>query len=335
MADPTRAGGPLSLAVVAAAAGVSPATVSRIVNGNHGRASPETVERVRRIVAELGYRPNHAGRSLRRRESQIVAMLAPNLDNPAMAAIAASTENALRDAGYVMILCDTHDRAELQDEYLDAMRAQTARGYVLVSAVPSPGLQTAMDRNEALVFVNRRNPLGPGPFVGIDNAKAGADAAAYFAAQGLSELAVIYPQAPSSTLAERVDGFIRGCEARGLARSAIRQATGEGATHLEIGYSAMRALVAEGGWPAGILCPSDLMAYAAYRLALEHGLSIPHECRIVGIDDNVFNAWIAPWLTSVSIPYRAFGPVVVEQLLACWKGEPACTRILPHHLVAR
>src|SRR5262245_19878382 len=104
-----------SLAVVAEAAGVSRATVSRIVNGEVGRASPQTVERVRRIVSELGYRPNHAGRSLRLRESQIVAMLAPNLDNPAMAAIAASTENALRDAGYVMVLCDTHDRADLQD----------------------------------------------------------------------------------------------------------------------------------------------------------------------------------------------------------------------------
>lgn len=330
-----RPAGPPSLAVVAAAAGVSAATVSRIVNGDLGRASLETVERVRRIVLELGYRPNHAGRSLRRRESQIVAMLAPNLDNPAMAAIAASTENALRDAGYVMILCDTHDRAELQDEYLDAMRAQTARGYVLVSAVPSPGLQAAMNRDEPLVFVNRRNPLGAGAFVGIDNTKAGSDAAAHFLAEGITDLAVIYPRAPSSTIAERVDGFLEACAQHGLARSAIREATGEGATHLEIGYAAMLKLVTEGGWPAGLLCPSDLMAYAAYRLAKEQGLAIPRDCRIIGIDDNIFNAWIAPWLTSVSIPYREFGPVVVEQLLACWSGASAGARILPHRLVAR
>ena len=109
---------PVSLATVAAQAGVSIATVSRIVNGETRRASAETVERVQKLVAALGYRPNHVGRTLRRRESRIVAMLSPNLDNPAMAAIAASVETALRSAGYVMILCDTHDRAELQDEYL-------------------------------------------------------------------------------------------------------------------------------------------------------------------------------------------------------------------------
>lgn len=335
MTDRRKVHAPPSLSSVADAAGVSPATVSRIVNGDFGRASPETVERVQRIVAELGYRPNHAGRSLRLRESQIIAMLAPNLDNPAMAAIAASTENALRDAGYVMILCDTHDRPELQDEYLEAMRAQLARGYILVSAVPSPGLRAALARNEPLVFVNRRNPLGAGAFVGIDNAKAGADAADYFHDLGIRDLAVVHPSSPSWPIAERVEGFLARCAERGVPRAAIRQAEAEGANHLEIGYSAMKKLIGASGWPAGLLCPSDLIAYAAYRLATETGRTIPDDCRIVGIDDNLFNAWIAPWLSSISIPYRKFGAEVVAQLRACWSGAPASARILPHTLIRR
>lgn len=335
MTERPRTDSPPSLTSVADAAGVSPATVSRIVNGDLGRASPETIERVRRIIAELGYRPNHAGRSLRRRESQIVAMLAPNLDNPAMAAIAASTENALRDAGYVMILCDTHDRPELQDEYLEAMRAQLARGYILVSAVPSPGLRAAMDRSDPLVFVNRRNPLGESAFVGIDNIRAGADAADYFHDLGIRNLAVISPSTLSFPIADRLEGFLARCVEHGIPREAIRHAQGEGATHLDIGYLAMKRLVAESGWPDGLLCPSDLMAYAAYRLASETGRQIPRDCRIVGIDDNLFNAWIAPWLSSVAIPYRQFGPVVVEQLKARWSGAPATARILPHQLVRR
>ncbi len=137
---PARAETPLaSLATVARAAGVSVATVSRIVNGKRGRASAETVARVEQAVARLGYRPNPVGRALKQRASRVVALLAPNLDNPAMAAIAVSTEAALRDAGYVTILCDTHDRAELQDEYLAAMRSQFVAGYVMVSAVASRG----------------------------------------------------------------------------------------------------------------------------------------------------------------------------------------------------
>ncbi|HXP97727.1 MAG TPA: LacI family DNA-binding transcriptional regulator, partial [Telmatospirillum sp.] len=126
-----------SLATVATRANVSISTVSRIVNGQTHRASPETIERVRKAIEEVGYRPNHIGRSLRRRETRLVAMLVANLDNPVMATIAASTEAALRAAGYVMVLCDTHDRADLQDDYLYAMRSHGVQGYVLVSCVPS------------------------------------------------------------------------------------------------------------------------------------------------------------------------------------------------------
>lgn len=330
-----RPGAPPSLSDVARTAGVSAATVSRIVNGDFGRASSVTIDKVQAAIAGLGYRPNHAGRSLRRRESQIVAMLSPNLDNPAMAAIAASTEQALRDAGYVMVLCDTHDRPELQDEYLEAMRAQLARGYILVSAVPSPGLRAAMARGEAIVCVNRRNPLGPSPFVGIDNRKAGADVADRFHELGIPALAAIRPAVMSSSIAERIEGFLDRCTEHGLKRAAIPVAAGTGPDHLAMGYDAIRALVAEHGWPAGLLCPSDLMAYAAYRHASETGRTIPGATRIIGIDNNTFNQWIAPWLSSVEIPYRDFGPVVVEQLEACWEGAALADRILPHRLVQR
>jgi LacI family transcriptional regulator len=332
MSVSSKLNAPPSLNDVDEAAGVSASTVSRIVNGDFGRASRLTIDKVQAAVASLGYRPNPVGRSLRRRESQIVAMLSPNLDNPAMAAIAASVEKALRDAGYVMILCDTHDRPELQDEYLEAMRGQLARGYILVSAVPSPGLQAAMARGEVIVCVNRRNPLGSSAFVGIDNRKAGSDVADYFHRLGISDLAALRPEIMSSSIGERIEGFLARCEHLGQSRDTIPVASGQGPDHLAIGYSAIRNLVAQHRWPAGLLCPSDLMAYAAYRHAGETGRRVPEETRITGIDNNVFNKWIAPWLSSVEIPYRDFGAAVVEQLLACWRGEPAVDRILPHFL---
>lgn len=333
MTDTLRKGAPPSLATIARAAGVSAATVSRIVNGDHGRASAETIETVQRIVATLGYRPNHAGRSLRRRESQIVAMLSPNLDNPAMAAIAASTENALRAAGYVMVLCDTHDRPALQDEYLEAMRAQLACGYILVSAVPSPGLSAAMERGEVIVCVNRRNPLGPSAFVGIDNRRAGADVAAAFLSRGIRDLAVIRPEPMSTTISERIEGFLAHLAAHGVPAEQVPVVGAAGPDHLAMGYRAICDLVATHGWPEGLMCPSDLMAYAAYRHAGETGRAVPAGTRIIGIDNNVFNQWIAPWLTSVEIPYRDFGAVVVEQLLARLRGDQPRDRILPHRLV--
>ena len=77
------------------------------------------------------------------------------------------------------------------------------------------------------------------------------------------------------------------------------------------------------------------MAYGAYRLASEKGIRIPEECRIVGVDDNKLNAWIAPWLTSVHIPYADFGAKVLDQLQALWAGEQPSEQLLPHKLIVR
>ena len=323
-----------SLATVARDAGVSVATVSRIVNGQSGRASAETVARVAEAIERLGYRPNPVGRALKRRASRVVAMLAPNLDNPAMAAIAVSTEAALRAAGHVMILCDTHDRPDLQDDYLQAMRDQFVAGYVMVSAVRSKGLEQAVGRGDPLVFVARRNPLGGGSFVGIDDYAAGADAAELMLARGVERPAVLMATQNVSSTAQRAAGFIERLVARGLPPAAIRQASAPGLSHIEIGYAAARSLGLEGGWPDGALCVSDMIAYGAYRAANEAGIAIPRDCMLLGVDGNPINRWIAPWLTSIRIPYEAFGEPIVQQLQRQWGGEETAAIHLRHEAAA-
>lgn len=323
----------VSLATVAARAGVSVSTVSRIVNGETRRASSETTERVLGVVEALGYRPDPIGQALRRRQSRIVAMLAPNLDNPAMAAIAAATEAALRRAGYIMILCDTHDRPELQDEYLAAMRSQLVQGYVLVTASRSPGLAACLAGGEPAVFVARRDPDGRAAYVGIDDERAGADAADHLIARGVTRFAVASPAQGSSSSRARAEGFVARLAERGV--DTVRRAQAPGLSHLEVGYEAVKRLVAEGGWPEGLLCVSDLMAYGAYRVAVETGVAIPADCIVVGIDDNPLNGWITPWLTSIHVPYDRFGDAVLAQLDAIWRGEEPGELLLPHHLVVR
>ncbi len=320
-----------SLATVAAKAGVSIATVSRIVNGETRRAAPETVERVRKVIEEVGYRPNHVGRSLRRRESRLVAMLIANLDNPVMATIAASTEAALRAAGYVMFLCDTHDRADLQDDYLYAMRSQGVQGYVLVACVPSPGLEVFARDGAPIVFVSRRNPCGAGAFVGIDNLKAGADVADRLRSRGIEDFAALYPTQGSSVTRDRVAGFCGRLASLGISPARILLSEAPGRSHMEIGYEAARRLAAGTGWPRGIMCVSDQIAYGAHRFARESGVAVPEDCALVSIDGNALNAWLAPWLTAIQVPHGDYGGQIVELLTAIWGGGDAAERILAHH----
>ncbi len=333
MSNPIPRGvGPVSLGKVAAEAGVSIATVSRIVNGEQKRASVETIARVQAAIKAVGYHPNQLGRALRRRESKLVAMLISNLDNPVMAAIAASTEYALRQAGYVMILCDTHDRADLQDEYLNAMRSQVVHGYVMVACQPSEGLRDFVERGAPMVFSNRRSPFGECAFVGIDNAMAGADVADHLLDAGISDLAVAFPTSGSSASRERVRGFCDRAIARGVEADRIRKVNGPGLSHLEVGYAAARQFQGAAAWPRGMLCVSDQLAYGAYRAAGESGVRVPEDCRIIGIDGNPINRWIATWLSSVEVSYQDVGPKLVELLLELWGGSPPREILLPYRL---
>jgi LacI family transcriptional regulator len=334
--------GASSITSVARRAGVSIATVSRIVNGVPNKASAETVEKVRRAIAELGYRPVSVGRALRRRESRLVALLAANLGNPAMTAIAASAEHALQEAGYVMVLCDTHDRPEMQDEYLLEMRAQFVRGTVLLGAVPSPQLAAFQAAGEPILFVNRRSPAGEAPFVGIDNRRAGRDVAAYFLGRGIVDVAVIHGSLASSATAERVAGFREAMAAAGASLPATRILTEPVLDHLMIGHGVAERLLRDGATPpAGLFCLSDLIAYGAHKRLAEAGLADFAPRRggaaplIVGFDDNPLNDWLAPWLTSVRVPYDAFGQAIVEGLEGLWSGDSACDIALPHRLVVR
>ena len=319
----------VSLATVAARAGVSVSTVSRIVNGETKRASAATVKRVQEAIEAVGYRPNPVGRALRRRESRVVAMLIANLDNPSMATIASSTEAALRSAGYVMILCDTHDRADLQDEYIEAMRAQFVKGFVLVAAVPSPGLAELSTHGAPLVFVARRAPNGSGTFVGIDNRRAGAAVAARFLAEGRKAPAVIYPHNAFSAARERVDGFLTHLREHGADLAPVREETGHGLSHLQIGYDGAERMFSSGPQPDAILCVSDQIAYGVHRRALERGVAIPTDCTLISIDGTPLNAWVAPWLRSLEIPYADYGQQIVESFERIWSGAPDSDRIMP------
>lgn len=325
-----------SITSVARRAGVSIATVSRIMNGVAKKASPETVEKVRQAVAELGYRPVSVGRALRTRESRLVALIAANVGNPAMAAIAASAETALREAGYVMVLCDNHDRADLQDEYLLEMRAQLVRGVVLLGAVPSAQLEVAIASGDPLLFVNRRSPVpGDTAFVGIDNHKAGREVAAHFLRRGVRDVAVIHGPLSSSATAERLSGFLDAMAEAGSPVSPADVLTASGLDHLAIGHAATMRLMNQRKVPRGLFCLSDLIAYGAHKALQQAAFAVPGDVDIIGFDDNPLNDWLAPWLNSVRVPYNAFGAAIVRGLEGVWSGKGPCDVTLQHALVER
>ena len=335
---PGKSPKPASITAVARQAGVSIATVSRIMNGIVNKSSLATQQRVRAAVEELGYRPVTHGQSLRRGESRVVSIHAVNLANPTMAAIAASAETALRAAGYTMVLCDTHDQPDLQDTTLLDMRAHLVRGYVLLGTIDSAQLVQFQDHGEALLYVNRR-PQGtdstPDDFVGIDNKAAGAAVASYFQQRGLRHCGLIHGALHSPATSDRVDGYSGTLSEMGTGLNSRHVFAGQGLNHLQIGYDGINHLVGKGALPDALFCSSDLIAYGAHRRLSELGIQVPRDIVLMGFDDNPLNDWIAPWLNSVSVPYPKFGEAIVKGLEAIWTQGDRSAQILPFNIVER
>ena len=325
--------GRTSLAMVAAHAGVSIATASRIVNGITNKASKETIKRVRASVDELNYRPASIGRALRCQESRIIGLLAAAMENPTMAAIVASIESALRDEGFVMSLCDTHERAEVQDEYLLEMQSQLARAVIIVGAVGSPVLDLMRQSGPPMLFVNRPDPDDSNsPYMGMDNYRAGLDVADFLIARGIKKVAIIHASIDRTSATLRRQGVLDGLAKIGLDEQDVLHAHVEGLNHLEVGYAAMAQILEREDHPRVVLCMSDLLAYGAYRRVLEAGLDPVKDFGFIGFDENPLNAWIAGWLNSIGVSSEEYGKASVAALKAIWGGHAQEGPIyLPHH----
>ncbi len=325
----------VGIQAVAQQAGVSIATVSRVLNGIKSKANEETEARVRAAADELGYRPAHAGRALRMRQTKLVALLIPDISNAFYSAIARSIESSLRLRDHTMILCNTNEDPELQDFYLEEMQSYHVRGVALLGAVDSPGLQLALSQGLPIAFVNRKPPRGGGVFVGIDNRAAGRTSAGHFLSQGFAPCAVIHGPLFSSASRERFEGFVSTLTEAGQPPAPAHIL--HGGLSIEGGYMAASRLLAAKPYPRAVFCANDLVAYGLFRRCGELGLQVPRDIAVLGFDDNPLNDWVAPWLSTIHIPYDAFGAAVTDALVRMWDGHDAhhAGELLPFSLRLR
>jgi LacI family transcriptional regulator len=337
-----REQGAPTIASVARQAGVSIATVSRVVNDVPNKVSAATIAKVKEAIAAQNYRPLRAGIALRTRKARMVALMISSSANSFYGAITALLEPAFARDGLTTLLCHTDDDPDRQDACLAEMQSHMVSGIVLVGAVASPGLRRAVGAGAPVVFVNRPPPRGiRGPYVGADHQAAGRDVANHFLAEGYARPATIHGIAAARAGQARQEGFLARMAAAGRALPPDRILTsGPG---IRGNYQVMRGLLAaaEGRadrLPDAVFCTSDLVAYGVYRACLEAGLAVPGDIALFGFDDNPINPWIARWLGTVQVSLEGYGEAVHDVLSTLWAGvrpERAPSIILPHRLVLR
>jgi LacI family transcriptional regulator len=321
---------------VARAAGVSTATVSRILNDVPNKASEETAARVREVVDRLNYRPLQAGRSLSTMRSALIALFTPDNRNAFYAGIADAVQRAVSALGLAMTLCNTREDPAAQDAYIEEMRSHLVAGIVLLGAVKTPGLKKLLTDGPPVVFVNRKCPFeNQRPFIGIDNDAAGRDVARHFIHQGYSDCAALHGPLVSSASRKRFEGFRDELFEHGVELRPGRILECE--LTMESGYAHSDQLFRHSGPPRAIFCGNDPIAYGVYRRCREMDFQVPEDIALFGFDDNPLNEWLAPWLSTVHVPLTALGARVGEimgQLLTSHEEVPKTT-LLPYTLTIR
>ena len=298
---------------VAAAAGVSIATVSRVLSGR-GSTALKTRENVQRVAAELGYRPNEAGRMLRTRESGAVALMISSMNNSFYAAIATEIEQQLTALGYVTLFGNTNEEPELQDHFLEEVTSRSVSAILMLCAVKSPNIDR-LAAHQPCILVNRRLKIAQGAFVRRHRRLPGRPAARR--GDRLARGEEGRRAARSGVLGDQLGTRWRGMHER-LGELGVRldeRAVVEARLSIASGYQARRAARSRRRFDA-LFCGNDEIAYGAWRRCRELSIRVPEDVRIYGFDDNPLNQWLAPWLDTVRVPTDAYARESVAQLKA-------------------
>ena len=300
---------------VARAAKVSIGTVSSVIN-NGTQVAPETRRRVQSLIAELGYEPNNAARTLRRGRISSIGLIAPDLQNPYFAAVAQGIEKAAAQSDVLLVLCLTYAEIDREEYYAQVLRNQRLDGVIYLSGtgLPSRSLQQLAERGN-VVFVDERLPGIDLPFVSADNRIGARALAGHVLAAGHRRLAIIGGPPRLWTSEQRLAGYREAIAAAGLDPDAVP--VNEGDYSERSGHDAAARLLGQPASvrPTALICANDMMAIGAIHVCHELGLSIPADVSVAGFDDIPAAELLNPPLSTVSQPGQLMGGAAAELLL--------------------
>jgi LacI family repressor for deo operon, udp, cdd, tsx, nupC, and nupG len=328
----------VSIKDVARLAGVSVATVSRSL-ARPEKVAIRTREKVMKAVQQSGYVTNVLASNFRRRKTQTIIVLVPDIANVFYSRIIQEIESIAREHCYQILLGETRQSLELEQSYGDLALRRQADGIISLGMhIPFKCRKSrkSVDPQWApLVMVCEYLGGIPVPSVTIDNRRAAYDATQHLLELGHRDIAYIGGANDFSLSKDRLKGFKSA-----LARAGLR--AGKGNIHSgdftpAFGHEAATIILGQSTRPTAIFCASDELAIGAMSAAHGYGLSIPKDLSIIGFDDIEIAAFGSPPLTTIRQPMAELGRCATGMMLQILSGSPPIEPhvILPHELVVR
>jgi LacI family transcriptional regulator len=305
---------------VARIAGVHPGTVSRALNpATEALVRDETVQRVRQVAEELGYRPNPLARGLKTNRSFTIGVIVPDIQNPLFPPIIRGLDDRLGRAGYTPLIANTDNDPVRERVDFEAMRARAVDGFITATArLDHELLDEIAAIGVPLVLVNRRVEDGSLPSATADDRAGVRLAVEHLVERGHTRIAHLAGPQDVSTGHQRFEGFREAMEQAGLEPVFVR--SGRAFTEPE-GARLCEELLAAGEAVTAIVAGNDLMALGCYDVFAARGIDCPGQISVVGFNDMPFADRFAPPLTTVRIPHYEIGVAAAQLLLDLLQGN--------------
>jgi len=294
---------------VAAAAGVSVSTASRVLSGVT-TVNPDMARRVLRASQSLGYTANPLARALRTRRTDSVGMVVPSISNSYFVSAVEAVEQALAEQGRSLILCDARESVATEAERLEVLVQRMVDGLVVVPVTAQdsvPALAAAAEQVPVVLF-DRWADCPRTDFVGTDNREGMRQIVQHLRSLGVEEVVYVGAEPLTSTADERLSAF------RDLV--GVRARTLLGTFTAEWGERAARELLAGGRLPGAVVCGADVIAFALQSTLQNSGVRVPEDVRVASFDGSVLSQLSVPRITSVRQPVETMAAEAVRLLEA-------------------
>lgn len=303
-------------------AGVSIATVSRVINKT-GRYSKETEERVLRIIRENHYEPNLIARGLRVQKMKNVGIIVPDITNEFFMKLVYEIEKNLFARGYETFLCNTNEDEELERKRAKMMTMQKACGLIFMA---SGSDISYLKEDLPTVFIDRFSEETHEKYctVSSDNIQGGYLATRELIEQGCKKILLVTSRRRISAYADRFEGYVRALMQGGMDAKDIHVAYLD-QLHYQDAYEEMNRILDAGKFDYdGIFAEADWLALGCFKALAEHGISVPGQVKLIGYDDISITAFNAVPISTVRQQVELIGKAAADQLLCIIEGgEPA------------
>ncbi len=305
---------------VARQAGVSPSTVSYVINNGPRSVSDSTKERVQKAINDLGYRPNAVARNLRRQRTSSLGLIIPDIINPYFAQVAQGIEAVAFERDFTVVFCHTKYSIDQELKYLDHLYDERAAGVLWVPATGEfEPAQRLLDYGLPVVLMDRVLDGIQIPAVVADNYRGGYIATEHLLSLGHRRIGCIARPVRLSHSLERVQGYQAALADAGIELD--ERLVAAGGFRLENGYEAIQYLLDLDDPPTAVFTYNDIMAIGAIRALKERGFEVPRDFSVVGYDDIPDAAYTCPALTTVRQAKYEMGAKGIELLIKIMDGE--------------